>query len=237
MNTSPSFATTIYEDGTYLQKNPTWHEEDSAWKAGQILTMLNQHQMQPRTLCEVGCGAGGILTALLDNLPTTTAVGYEVSPQAFARCRAKANDRLEFRLEDILSTDDMYDLVMAIDVFEHIEDYIGFLRKLKGHGRFQIFHIPLDISVQTVLRGSPLRLLRDDVGHLHHFTKETALGTLAAAGYKVLDWFYTPGMIDGPGGNRYLSKLAYWPRKFSLRLNRDLAVRVLGGCSLLALCE
>jgi SAM-dependent methyltransferase len=230
-------AVDIYRDGAYLEKNPTWHEEDSPWKAQQVLRMLERNSMRPESICEVGCGAGGILSELAARLPQAAAVGYEVSPQAYALCAGKASGKLEFRLADILETEDRYDLVMAIDVFEHVEDYIGFLRALKSHGRFHIFHIPLDINVQTVMRASPLRKVREEVGHLHYFTKETALRTLETAGYRIVDWFYTFGLVNGPGRKRPLAKIAYIPRRIALVLNQDLAVRFMGGCSLMVLTE
>lgn len=224
----------IYQDGTYLENNPSWHEEDSLWKAGQVLKMLTRNNLHPETMCEVGCGAGGILTEVVRNVEGMNAVGYEISPQAFAMCEKKAKDNLEFRLVDFLETDDSYDVVMAIDVFEHVEDYIGFLRKLRTHGKFKIFHIPLDVSVQTIARGSPISNLRNQVGHLHHFTKETALATLNLAGYTMLDWFYTYGMLEGPTRSP-LAKIAALPRRIALSVHQDLAVRFLGGCSLMVL--
>lgn len=56
--------TQIYTDGKYLQENPTWHLEDSPWKAEHILRMMQKNQLMPRSICEVGCGAGGILQQL-----------------------------------------------------------------------------------------------------------------------------------------------------------------------------
>jgi 2-polyprenyl-3-methyl-5-hydroxy-6-metoxy-1,4-benzoquinol methylase len=61
-------------------------------------------------------------------------------------------------LKDFLEEKDTYfDVVMAIDVFEHVEDYLGFIRRLRVKGEYKVFHIPLDLSVQTVLRVSPIR--------------------------------------------------------------------------------
>lgn len=48
----------FYKQGEYLEHNPSWHVEDSAWKAKQIVEMLNRHDIHPRTIAEVGCGAG-----------------------------------------------------------------------------------------------------------------------------------------------------------------------------------
>jgi hypothetical protein len=124
----------------------------------------------------------------------------------------------------------------VIDVFEHIEDYFCFLRKLRPKGEYKIFHIPLDLSVQTVLRGTPLLKGRELVGHIHYFTKETALASLKDTGYEILDYFYTPGLIElaTRDWKRLLLKL---PRKWLFSLNKELTVKILGGFSLIVLAK
>ena len=54
----------IYENGRYFDKNPAWHTEDSPWKARQILSCLNRNHIRPKSVCEVGCGAGEVLSQL-----------------------------------------------------------------------------------------------------------------------------------------------------------------------------
>ena len=187
--------TQIYEDGTYLANNPGWHEEDSPWKAKQIRNIIKKNSLNPRTICEVGCGAGEILNQLSDLYAGDREnFGYEISPQAFELCHKKSKPNLTFILADLLNDDAAhFDIVMAIDVFEHVEDYFGFLRILKEKAEYKIFHIPLGLSVQTVLRSSPIIKGRKSVGHIHYFTKETALETLKDAGYSIIDYFYTRG--------------------------------------------
>lgn len=225
----------IYQSGEYVEKNPTYHVEDSAWKARQILRMMSSHQLSPRTICEIGCGAGEILRQLQAQLPETTELdGYEISPQGFALCQERANERLRFHCADLLSSDaGPFDLLLCIDVFEHVEDYLGFLRRLRPRAARHIFHIPLDISAQGVLRAGPLMLEREEVGHLHYFMKETALATLRDTGYEIVDWFYTPGALANPRSLK--ARLARWPRKLCSLVNQDLTVRLLGGYSLLVL--
>jgi hypothetical protein len=46
----------IYETNEYLDNNPTWHVEDSSWKAGQILKIIQRSNLQPNSICEIGCG-------------------------------------------------------------------------------------------------------------------------------------------------------------------------------------
>lgn len=228
----------LYKDGRYLELNPTWHAEDSSWKAKQIFDMIRRNKLQPNSICEVGCGAGEILSQLQLLLSGPVSfTGYEISPQAFQLCKARENERLQFRLGDLLLQDDAYsNIVLAIDVFEHIEDYFGFLRRLRNKGRFKIFHIPLDLSAQAVLRGSPILRQRQTVGHLHYFTKETALAALVDTGYEILDHFYTSHCIDLPARS-FKNALAKVPRKIAFQLHQDLAVRILGGFSMMVLTQ
>ena len=230
--------TQIYEDGTYLENNPSWHEEDSPWKAKQIIKIIEKNRLNPQKICEVGCGAGEILNQLSLYFGTDKEFfGYEVSPQAYQLCLTKAKPNLTFQLSNLLSEDkEFFDIALAIDVFEHIEDYFTFLRKLKNKAQYKIFHIPLDLSVQSVLRCSPILKLRRSVGHIHYFTKETALETLNDTGYKVIDYFYTGNTIDLPNRG-WKASLMKIPRKLAFSINNDLAVRVLGGYSLLVLAE
>ena len=227
----------FYKDGAYLENNPAWHVKDSLWKSQQIEKIIINNSIKPNKLCDVGCGAGEILKCMQENSSDIEYFGYEISPQAFEICNRKSNNKLTFMLKDILEENDVYfDVVMAIDVFEHIENYFYFLRKLKSKGDYFIFHIPLDLSVQSVLRSYPIIKLRKSVGHIHYFTKDTALETLNDTGYEVVDFFYTASSLELPDRS-WKPRLMSIPRKFAFSWNKDLAVRILGGYSLLVLAK
>lgn len=228
----------IYRDGSYLESNPTWHEEDSPWKACKIAQLIARNDLNPSSICEIGCGAGEILHQLSTLLKgDITFFGYEISPQAFEMCRPKSSKNLNFYLKDLLEDNKAYfDIVMAIDVFEHVEDYFGFLSRLKRKGKYIIFNIPLDLSVQSVLRESPIIHQRRSVGHLHYFTKGTALATLEDTGYVILDHIYGDAALDLPNRG-WKSEMANVPRRLLSLLNKDLAVRVFGGYSLFVLTK
>lgn len=227
----------IYSDGGYLTRNPSWHVEDSPWKARQIERILRQNAVNPRSIAEVGCGAGEILVQLQKAFPNSEFSGFEVSPQAFALCQEREGERIHFHLKDLLEEQTAdFDVLLAIDVFEHIDDYLGFLKQVRNKARFKVFHIPLDLSLQTLFRVSPIIKQRDAVGHLHYFFKDTALATLKYCGYEVIDSFYTGAGVE----NTHLSlggRLLKLPRKFMFNINPDVAVRVLGGYSLLVLAQ
>jgi SAM-dependent methyltransferase len=227
----------IYTDGTYLRNNPEWHADESAWKAEHVARLLERNAVAPATVCEVGCGAGEILASLKRRLPPGTRfTGWDISPNAYALCSRKGAPGLEFRLGDLIQAQDHYDVLMAIDVFEHVEDYFGFLRGLRARATHKIFHIPLELSALWVARGEPLLRQRRAVGHIHHFCKETALATLEDTGYRVIDHFYTSGATD-LAGYGWKSNLLKWPRKAIYSMDQDAAARLLGGYSLMVLAQ
>ena len=77
---------------------------------------------------------------------------------------------------------------------------------------------------------------RKKYGHLHYFTKETALATLEDAGYSILDWFYTPEQLELPNRSAR-SAILNIPRKLFFNLHQDLTVRVFGGYSMMVLAQ
>ncbi|MGO9085612.1 MAG: class I SAM-dependent methyltransferase [Candidatus Sulfotelmatobacter sp.] len=228
----------IYRDGSYLKYNSSWHTEESPFKVRQIQRMIRQQKLSPKTVCDVGCGAGVVLAELQQHLPPDCVCwGYDVSPDALAMSADRGNEKLRFRMCDIRKDecDTFFDLLLMLDVFEHVEDYMGLVRAVRSKARQKLFHIPLDLSVQAVMRKNGLLRRRDHHAHLHYFTKETALRTLTDVGYTIVDYFYTPRCIEL--GDLVVQKIARIPRKLSFAAFPDLTVRVLGGYSLLVLAE
>ena len=96
----------FYTSGGYLDKHPTWHEEDGPWKAGHVLSLLSKNGITPKSVCEVGTGSGEVLRIVADRLPEATCVGYDISPQAIAIARKKERPGLSYRLGSPLRTVD-----------------------------------------------------------------------------------------------------------------------------------
>jgi SAM-dependent methyltransferase len=228
---------TIYDDGRYLKQNPNWHLEDSLAKAKSIVRMIDENKLSFRTCADVGCGAGGIIQELASQYPDVNFVGYDVSTSARDFWIENPNDRLKFFCCDFAESSDQYDLVLLIDVFEHIENYIGFLRTLSRRAKWFIFHIPLDMNVQGLLRDKQI-YFRNTVGHLHYFSKSSALRTLSDAGYEVKSFFYTATSQEGSALKRTTkARFLNVIRKSLFNLNPDTVVKLLGGYSIMVLAE
>ena len=58
-------------------------------------------------------------------------------PEKLAKSRA--NEKLQFRLADFLEEDSNFDLILVLDVIEHLEDYFRFLRRLTARSHYKIF--------------------------------------------------------------------------------------------------
>jgi len=228
----------MYLDGKYLENRPTWHDEESPWKAHHIISLIKKNNLNPLTICDVGCGAGGILDEISNNLSNEIKLyGYEISPHAFEICKKKSKKNLSFTLGSLPDDQELkFDIVMALDVFEHIENYFDFLRKLKDRGEYKIFHIPLEYNVVGALSRKALLYTRGAVGHIHYFTMETALATLEDTGYRVLDYFYTNLPLDCPAPG-WTNKIRSIHRALLYRHNPDLGARIFGDYNIAVLAK
>ena len=222
----------IYTDGSYaIATGGTWHAEDSVFKSRQVLRMLGRHpEISFGSICDIGCGAGGVLAEIDRSLDSAVRLtGYEVSPQAHSINRHHSASRCEFILGDPFADDRFFDLALALDVIEHVEDCFSFLRECAAKAAWKIYHIPLDASASTLLRGADCW---DSVGHLHLFTRETALKTVEHSGQRVLDWFLTPVSLERP--HRPATRLTNFPRRM---LPEWLGSRIFGGYSIMILAR
>ena len=227
----------IYSDGKYLADNPNWHLEDSIWKANEIYKIISKNKVDPKKIVEIGCGAGGILDQLSKIYPKARLVGFDISPQAINLSQGFSTDRIQFVIGDFLSSpNENFDLAICADVFEHVDDYIGFLSKLSRRKTLTVFHIPLDFTlISSVMPGVLIRT-RQLVGHLHYFNKSTAEATLAGCGFKIIDSQITAGCLKFPDPG-ILGRLFWFIRKAVFLVSPTLAAQLLGGFSLLVLAS
>jgi len=229
----------IYRSGQYAASNPSYHTEDSPWKARQIARLLQKHSMQPGVVAEIGCGAGQVI-ANLSCEPALQAArfhGYDISPDAIAMAQ-RAPGKVSYVCGDMLAlAPSGIDLLLSIDVFEHVPDYMGFLERCRALATHHVFHIPLDLHVSAVLRDSFLAS-RAGVGHLHYFTAESALATLRDTRYRIEDVVYTnPSRDLLPTHPSPRTAPANVPRRLVGAVRLPMAARPFGGPSLLVLAR
>lgn len=234
LQTTLSETSARYLDGQYLANNPDWHADDAPWKAGHAVSILRRAGVTPKTLAEVGCGSGRCVQIVHETFPEGTADGYEISPQAFTLCKTLETDRLHFHNASPFGGALHYDVLMALDVIEHVEDPFSFIKQMSEISTYQLFHVPLDLSALSVAREWPILNARSDIGHLHYFTSGTACALLRDCGLEIVDQHFTPWAID-QSYKSLKKRIAALPRKIAFAVAPEATVRLVGGWSLMVL--
>ena len=216
----------IYSNQKYLQNNPNWHVEDSPYKAELISKAINRSKIKFKNMVDIGCGAGMVLQILSEKYPDKFFHGIDISPDVAKFWEKRNKTNLKFSA----STEEFFDVALCLDVFEHVEDYLGFLRSIKPKAKFFIFNIPLDMNVVKLL--SPgIRYARQNVGHLHYFNSFTAIETLKQCDYKVVDSYLSPAFLKTKPRN-IKQLLLVVPRLLTLILGKKFGSILFGGTSI-----
>jgi hypothetical protein len=84
-----------------------------------------------KPLPKVSCDAGEILNQPI-NACRYFFCGVRHLRRCYKICQVKRK-RTQYKLENFLGREDKYDLLLMIDVFEHIDDYMRFVPKPYGY--------------------------------------------------------------------------------------------------------
>lgn len=226
----------IYTGHTYLEQNPGWHEEDAPFKAGKIAFLLKKHNISFNNMCEVGCGSGEVVVQLAKEFTEKNWAGYDISPDAIKIAKSKETGNIHFDLRDIASEEDnsSFDLILVIDVIEHLNDYFSFLDQIQSKAEFFVFHIPLDMCVWSLFREQMLIESKQRVGHIHNFTEDFILSIMNDHGYEQIDRIYTePLFVPVKVKHKLVSAI----RKSLFRIAPKFTTKTLGGYSIMVLMK
>jgi methyltransferase family protein len=226
-----------YMESDYIEHNPNWDMEDSPWKANKVVTLLRKHDVEPKTICEVGCGAGGVLGAIKSEFKNTKLTGFDIAPDAEKFWGNLRDAGIDLYVGDFFSLNSQnYEAILLLDVLEHVANPHQFLIDIKPQTDFLVVHFPLDLSALSVLREKPLLHVRHKVGHIHYFTKGLALELLKECGFEVIDYQYTEATFSAPQRG-VKTKIFSWLRRLIYTINKDVGVRLLGGETLMVLAR
>jgi hypothetical protein len=207
--------------------------------------ICNNH-FNRKPLQKLGCGAGAIIDegfqkeTFIGSLVVTISLSTGIRTSRTKETRpsaGEASERIRFFRGYCQCKHQHFDVLLVIDVLEHIPDYMEFVEKCRAKAEYKIFHIPLDIHVSSVLRNAFIGG-RYTLGHLHYFTADSAIATLKDTGHEIVDYFYTNAAFglfkQHPSIKRAIAKGPRWLfSKFSMRFT----ARVFGGYSLLVLTK
>ncbi|MGB9724470.1 MAG: class I SAM-dependent methyltransferase [Chloroflexia bacterium] len=131
--------------------------------------------LQNRSVLDVGCAEGFVLRALQQKMPHSgPLVGIDVDGAALRRGR-EWHPGISFCQGNALALpfpDHSFDLVLCLEVLEHLERPRQALREIARVARYQVLisvpHEPF-FRLANLLRGKHLKRMGDDPEHLHHW--------------------------------------------------------------------
>lgn len=180
----------LYTTDQYLHQHPDIHEADSPWKISKILpfvdTFARECSKTTVTVLDVGGGAGLILKAVADYLSHAhgkTVVKYclDLSPAILDRQKATNPDAAKAIVGDIAHTpfvDKEVDLLLMIDVLEHVTDPAQTLHEIARISRYALFKVPLEDTVyyhcmDCLTRGKFRERIIASIGHINIYSLDS----------------------------------------------------------------
>jgi 2-polyprenyl-3-methyl-5-hydroxy-6-metoxy-1,4-benzoquinol methylase len=131
----------------------------------------------------VGCGEGNITAGLARHYPAARLLGTDFSP-AIIEVARREHPGLEFRTHSIYDAPSLgrWDLVVACEVFEHLEDPSRALDAVcRTSSRWVLVTVPREPlwRILNVARGHYLRAWGNTDGHLQHWSRRSLLAFLS----------------------------------------------------------
>ena len=180
----------------YIRKNPSLHLEQAKIKADQILKFLGG--MKVGSLIDVGCGAGGITVILKEKLSPVKTIGIDISKTMIDLAKRKNKD-ITWYCGDIFGYKhrDKVDLIIGIDIIEHIQDDIGLLKKMGRIGHKVLIKTPLedsflDSKIRKLEINDSWKDSENKYGHIHHYNDKQITKMCKDAGFKIVKSDYLP---------------------------------------------
>ncbi len=146
--------------------------------------------LKPKSLVSVGCGEGFDLKHILSIYQPKKTVGVDLSKSALNYAQ-KQLPEVEFIQADATKLpfkDNRFDLVIALEILEHIPDYDKALSELKRISKNNaIITVPWEpsFSMVSLMRGKYLKSFGRHPEHVNAWNKKTFAKVIREHGFKI----------------------------------------------------
>lgn len=120
-------------------------------RAANVHRVLRSHDLSDCAILDAGCGKGVLSFDLARRFPEAKIVSIDLDPKLIQRAKIVMAKRkignINFDFKDILHLDktEQFDLIMCVDVLEHIENDVEAVRNLSNSvkkGGILVLHVP-----------------------------------------------------------------------------------------------
>jgi len=171
----------------YIDKNPDLHESDTESKVRNIDKLLFPIAMKVTSIVDVACGSGKILLNISKKYSSKKNLGIDISDKMIEVAKTNdINNNVTWKVANVFDVKlDNYELVLAIDILEHVESDLGFLKHIKNIGRYLIVKVPieknfLNILVKIISFGKidEYKYTEEKYGHINHYSEKDLLNLI-----------------------------------------------------------
>ena len=226
-----------YITGYYWKEHNDLHEIDSDFKYNNIKRLLNNNNsIRFKEIRDIGCGSGRIIYNFSKLYPNINCYGYDLNIDLIKTNNIKYKSNNLF-YDTKFDFNDNQSLILILDVFEHVENYIEFLNNYNKFN-YIVFNIPCDLSIFSLLFNKTIKRYSSE-SHLHFFYDDLIFFILEKNGYEIIDYLYTNNPKHWFLTYKTPSKFIYYcfSEFISFIFTKKIANRIFGFYSITVLCK
>jgi len=175
------FYSDVYRRLYHASEGPDEEFFSDQFRRGEKLANRISHLAPPNSrVLEIGCGAGGIVSAFTNNGYNTSGIDFDERFLEFGRQR-----RLDLRGDTLEEWSENVDVVVLSHVLEHLTNPRDFLEKIHGILKEQgllVIEVPNVYSIGRTYGGSFRTYIQ--FAHVFHFDRWSLDKILGASGFK-----------------------------------------------------
>ncbi|MEA1929907.1 MAG: class I SAM-dependent methyltransferase [Patescibacteria group bacterium] len=185
----------------YIDKNPDLNDSDIKDKIDAIDRVLSPTRMKFGAILDLACGSGKILLSLSSRCLSKRNTGVDISEKIINIARENDfENKVNWVVSDIFNLEpDNYELILAIDILEHVEDDLKLLNHAKTLGGFMVVKVPIeDNLVNKLVKLLSFRLVdehrytEDRYGHIHHYSEGGVMDLIDKSDWGLVSKVYLP---------------------------------------------
>jgi SAM-dependent methyltransferase len=163
-----------------------WRALSAVGKADHVTALAARAGLRPRSVLDVGCGDGALLSELHRRGFGGRLSGVELSAAAVAIASSRSEIASVQRYDGrrLPAGDGTQELAVISHVLEHVADPPALLREAARVCRAVLIEVPLEANLSARRRGK--RAVSDEIGHLQRLDRDAMRRIVASAGLRVV---------------------------------------------------
>jgi 2-polyprenyl-3-methyl-5-hydroxy-6-metoxy-1,4-benzoquinol methylase len=175
-----------------LDAEAEWLRRTAAEKVNSIEILLERRSIRPKTILELGCGIGAVITECQRRSLAKKYIGVDYAAEAIDYLRSTSTGIETFQgdiTDPAFYVADMCDVVVMSHVLEHLEDPARFLTAMKKALKFGcvVIEVPLEDLVASRIKSIFKNRITNKAGHVQFFTASSFEELLRSNGLTIVD--------------------------------------------------